>query len=331
MKKSECLRKICICVLTVSFILTGCGKGNDEAMPGSGSTGDTYEEENSETGKYDAINKARAEDVKSAEMISAAVYEALADEKVFDEVFDSLNGKILAWANEGQRFEDGGAGHERFLMALNNNEKLVGGTPILQYKEQLLGTGNFIPGGWAVTYVNGKVQVYVVGKIYDWGLTDYSDKVQVYPDTDDNYKERQDTGDVYRDAKDVDIRNAGDMNSYARAALASEAAYNEVCLELDSGKIIAWAKEGEAFEDGGRGYTNFLKELNESYKIKGGAPMLQYKETIRDGIDFIPAGWAIAFKDNIPVIYITDGTMSYGTLDSAPKVEMQPKVSFYYK
>ncbi len=331
MKKSKRLRKLYICILAVSFLLTGCGKGNDEEITGSGSNGIAAEEGNNETGKYDAINKARAEDVKSAELISAAVYEALADEKVFDEVYDSLNGKLLAWANEGQRFEDGGAGHERFLMALNNNKELVGGTPMLQYKEQLLGTGNFVPGGWAVTYVNGKVQVYVVGKIYDWGLTDYSDKVQVYPETDDNYKEKVDTGDIYRDAKDADIRSAGDMGTCAIAALASEAAYDEVYYELDSGKIIAWAKEGGAFEDGDRGYTNFLKELNESYKIKGGAPMLQYKETIRDGIDFTPAGWAIAFKDNKPVIYITDGTMSYGTLESAPKVEMQPKVSFYYK
>lgn len=331
MKKSERLKKVYILFLTLTFLLVGCGNGNDESTPGFELSEGATEKGSDTVGKYDASNKARAADVKSAELISAAVYEALADEKVFDEVYDSLDGKILAWATDGQRFEDGGTGHEHFLMALNSNEKLAGGTPVLQYKEPLLGTGNFIPGGWAVTYVGGKVQVYVVGKIYDWGVSNYTDKVQLYPETDDNYKEKKDTGDIYRDAKDADVRSAGDMNSFVRAALASEAAYDEVYLELNSGRIIAWAREGGLFEDGGRGYTNFIKELNDSYKIKGGAPMLQYKEKIRDDIEFIPAGWAIAFKDNMPVIYITDGTMSYGTMDSTPKVEMQPRVSFYYK
>lgn len=330
MKKREGLRKVYICILAVSFLLAGCGKGNDDGSTGSGSSAGTPEEGTSE-GKYDAGNKARAADVESAKRISAAVYQALTDEKVFDEVYDSLDGKILAWANEGQRFEDGGAGHERFLMALNNNEELAEGTPMLQFKEQLLGTGNFVPGGWAVAYVGGKVQVYVVGKIYDWGVQEYTDKVQVYPDTDFNYKEKRDTGDLYRDAKDADIRSAGDMANSAKAALSSEAAYDEVRYDLAYGKILAWAKEGGEFEDGGRGYTNFIKELNESYRIKGGVPMLQYKEKIKDDIDFIPSGWAIAFVDSKPVIYITDGTMTYATMDSTPKVEMQPSVSFYYK
>ncbi len=325
------IRKLYICILALSFLFAGCGKGNDEGSTEVESSTGNSEEGSSEVGKYDASNKARAADVKSAELISAAVYEALSDEKVFDEVYDSLDGKILAWATDGQRFEDGGAGHERFLMALNSNEKLAGGTPVLQYKEQLLGTGDFVPEGWAVTYVGGKVQVYVVGKIYDWGVSNYTDKVQVYPETDENYMEKIDTGDIYRDAKDADIRSAGNMKSLARAALAPEAAYDEVYLELNSGRIIAWAKEGGDFEDGGRGYKNFIKELNESYKFKGGAPMLQYKEKVRDNIDFVPAGWAIAFKDDMPVIYITDGTMSYENLDSAPKVEIQPRVSVFYK
>ena len=331
MKKREGLRKLYICILAISFLLAGCGKGNDENTTGSGAFAGASEEGTSEAGKYDESNKARAADVESAKLISAAVYDALADEKVFNEVYDSLDGKILAWASEGQRFEDGGAGHERFLMVLNNNEKLSGGTPMLQYKEQLLGTGNFVPEGWAVTYVGGKVQVYVVGKIYDWGVKDFTDKVQVYPDTDDNYQEKKDTGDIYRDAKDADIRSAGDMVSNALGALASEAAYNEVSYELRDGTILAWAKEGGEFEDGGRGYTNFVKELNESYRIKGGAPKLQYKEKIKDDVEFVPAGWAVAFQDGKPVIYITDGTMSIGTMDTAPKVEMQPNVSFYYK
>ena len=330
MKKREGLRKVYICILAVSFLLVGCGKGNDDGTTGSGSSAETAEEGTSE-GKYDAGNKARAADVESAKQISAAVYQALTDEKVFDEVYDSLDGKILAWANEGQRFEDGGAGHERFLMALNNNEELAEGTPMLQFKEQLLGTGNFVPGGWAVAYVGGNVQVYVVGKIYDCGVQDYTDKVQVYPDTDDNYKEKIDTGDIYRDVKDADIRSAGNMVSGAWAALASEAAYNEVYFELASGKIIAWAREGEEFEDGGRGYTNFVKELNEYYRLKGGIPKLQYKEKLRTEKEFVPAGWAVAFENNKPVIYITDGTMTKETVDITPKVEMQPEVNFNYK
>ena len=330
MKNRLRIRKLCTCVLVLSLLLAGCGKESDGTNE-SGSSTVTSEENNSEAGKYDAINKARAADVESAKLISTAVYEVLADEKVFDEVYDSLNGKILAWADAGQKFEDGGAGHERFLMALNSNEKLAEGTPVLQYKEQLLGTGNFIPGGWAIAYVGGEVKVYVIGKTYDWGVSDYTSKVEVYPSTDDNYKEKIDTGDVFRDAKDADIRSAGDLASFAIAGLAYDDAYNEVYLELDSGRIIAWAKEGGEFVDGGRGFDNYVKEINDSYKLKGGAPLLQYKEKIMSDTEFIPGGWAIAFKNNKPVIYITDGTMTENTIDSAPKVEMQPDVDFNYR
>lgn len=324
------LRLIFLFVLGVSILLTGCGTADEERTKDIG-TASTIADTELNIGKYDVINKARAADVESAKLISAAVYEVLADEKVFDEVYASLNGKILAWANAGQRFEDGGAGHERFLMALNSSEKLAGGAPGLQYKEQLLGTGNFVPEGWAIAYVGGKVEVYVVGKIYDWGVSDYTSRVEVYPNTDDNYKEKIDTGDVYRDAKDADLRSAGDMVTVATAALASEAAYDEVYMELDSGRIIAWAKEGGEFEDGGRGFANYVKELNLSYKYKGGTPLLQYKEKILAETDFIPGGWAIALKNNKPVIYITDGTMTKNTINSTPKVEMQPDVDFNYK
>ncbi len=324
------IKKLYICVLALSLLFTGCGK-ESEGTNGSESSVGTSGEGASEAGKYDAINKARAADVESAKLISAAVYDVLADEKVFDEVYASLNGKILAWANAGQRFEDGGAGHERFLMALNSSDSLSGGSPMLQYKEQLLGTGDFVPEGWAIAYAGGKVEVYVVGKIYDWGVSDYTSRVEVYPNTDDNYKEKIDTGDVYRDAKDADLRSAGEMVTVATAALASEAAYDEVYMELDSGRIIAWAKEGGEFEDGGRGFANFVKEVNDSYKFKGGAPQLQYKEKVVTGMDFIPGGWAIAFKNNKPVIYITDGTMTKNTIDSTPNVEIQPDVDFNYK
>ena len=330
MKKRVCLNLFCVVMLGISVFLSGCGKEADEGTEAPATVSTTTAEEPG-AGKYDAINKARAMDVESAKMISQAVYDVLTDEKIFDEVYASLDGTILAWAKEGQMFEDGGAGHERFLMALNNHVKLSGGAPMLQYKEQLIGTGNFVPGCWAIAYANGKVEVYVVRDIISSAVKDYTDKVQVYPDTDDNYKEKVDTGDVYREAKDADLRSAGDIAVALTSSMSSEAAYEEVAAELDSGKILAWAKAGEAFENGGTGYGTFVKELNESLKYKGGVPALQYKEEIQGKVTFVPAGWAVAFRDHKPVVYITDGTMTADTVDSTPMIEMQPDVDVNYR
>ena len=329
---SRITKKLAVMVIA-ALILTGCGnEGTDKTITDSqsatfGENGPSTDMDNAER-KTDVINAAKSADVKSAKLIGDAVYSVLADEKIFDEIYEELDGKVLAWAKSGERFEDGGAGHERFLRALNSREELAGGTPVLQYNERLIITGTFIPKYWAVSYSGGKVYVYICSEIYGSFYKDYAEKVEIYPTIDRNYEEKM-FSDQATDAKEQDLRSVGELKTSILTALASEKVYNDLLGEMNSGRIIAWAKEGEAFECGENAYASFAQELNPDIGMK--SPSLQYKGELKNYPGFTPGGWAIAFKNDNPVIYITDGTMTRETAESALKVEVYPNVDYAYK
>jgi type IV pilus assembly protein PilA len=127
-----------------------------------------------------------------------------------------------------------------------------------------------------------------------------------------------------------DVTAAGSINSAMSAALANEAAYDEI-MSVSDGTILLQAAAGAATWDSptSGAYPTLIKEMNSSQQ----PPKIKYKKAVATTVNdatklgsgsFDPAGWAVAISGGKPIVYVTGSTYANGVM-------LQPSINDEYK
>ena len=131
-----------------------------------------------------------------------------------------------------------------------------------------------------------------------------------------------------------DVTAAGSINSAMSAALANEAAYDEV-MNAGDNVVLLYAKAGATTWTSTGSYTHLETEMNSSQT----PPKIKYRKKVESSDTAAtlggtsttlnqPDGWAVAISGGRPIVYITDDPNGSTPSDG---IMLQPSINDEYK
>ena len=322
------IRKCATALLTMTFILSGCGSAETTTDNSQTETVASSEEvttvatteptteviTESEIQKPElTIEEAKCRDLQTAAMLYVTVMDTLMEPDAFDSIATIAGESGFMIVPEGNPYGSDfsylipeGKDIDTFL---NKFETNLGDKPLPIYYYDM----EWQPTCWGV-YVDKDFNVEIDA------TTAEGKAISVYPTINSIYQYASQSA---KKNKADDVVSAAEISAALSKSLANEDAYDEIYdYSFKQDEILATARPGEPFRSAvDSPLDNFLREMNTN--MGGNAPVMRYVESVKG---WVPTEWGIAVLDSKPwvKVFITDGTKEN-------KVEVYPDFDQIYK